>query len=131
MLTAVMGLKQSLGIIGGKPGKALYLVGMDGDEFSYLDPHFVQPSSNRKNMEILLPTYFCDSYRTIKYEQLDPSVGLGFYISGTADLQQFLLEMEAIKKKFGKEFFIYTDLQCPEYVKKEEEEFGSNHLYVG
>jgi len=119
MLAGVMNLKQSIGLIGGKPGKALYLVGMDGDEFSYLDPHYVQPSANRKNVESLLPTYFCDSYRTVKYDSLDPSVGLGFYIANTADLQDFLLGMEYLNKQFGKEFFIYTEMACPEYIKRE------------
>jgi cysteine protease ATG4 len=102
MLNEVISMKQSIGLIGGKPGKALYLVGMDGDEYIYLDPHYVQPSSNRKNMESLMGTYFCDSYRTIKYESLDPSIGLGFYINGIEDLQDFVLGMETIRKNFGK-----------------------------
>lgn len=88
-----MALRQSVGVIGGKPGKALYLVGMDGDEYSYLDPHYVQPSANRRNIDNLLPTYFCDSYRTIKYDSLDPSIGLGFYIANCAELQSFVLGM--------------------------------------
>jgi cysteine protease ATG4 len=108
MFNEIIGLKQSIGLIGGKPGKALYLIGMDGNEYIYLDPHYVQPSSNRKNMESLMRTYFCDSYRTIKYESLDPSVGLGFYIGGIGDLQDFIMDMETLRKKFGKDFFIYT-----------------------
>lgn len=82
MLKDVFNLKQSIGAIGGKPGKALYLLGVDGEEFPYLDPHYVQPSSNRKNMDSLINTYFCDSYRTVKFDSLDPSIGLGFFLSG-------------------------------------------------
>lgn len=35
---------QSIGVIGGKPNQALYLVGCVGDEVIYLDPHTTQRS---------------------------------------------------------------------------------------
>lgn len=30
-----------MGAMGGKPGQALYFVGLQGDELIFLDPHFV------------------------------------------------------------------------------------------
>lgn len=35
---------QSIGVIGGKPNQALYLIGCVGDEVIYLDPHTTQKS---------------------------------------------------------------------------------------
>lgn len=35
-------LPQSLGVIGGKPNQALYLIGYVGEEILYLDPHTTQ-----------------------------------------------------------------------------------------
>jgi hypothetical protein len=39
----MMKLKSSKGVIGGRPGKALYFLGTyNGDSLIYLDPHYVQ-----------------------------------------------------------------------------------------
>ncbi len=90
MFSDLLCIPSSIGVIGGKPGKALYIVGKDGDEFVYLDPHFVQPSTNRKNVDSLMETYFCDSYRTVKYESLDPSVGFCYYLSNLEAIAGFI-----------------------------------------
>lgn len=38
------------GVIGGRPGKALYLIGVHGDNsYVYLDPHYVQEA--QQNIE--------------------------------------------------------------------------------
>ena len=43
VLTNLMRLESFSGVIGGRPGKALYLVGTKGDNsYIYLDPHYVQ-----------------------------------------------------------------------------------------
>jgi hypothetical protein len=39
----MMKLRSFAGIIGGRPGKALYLLGLHADgSYIYLDPHYVQ-----------------------------------------------------------------------------------------
>ena len=39
----MMKIKAFSGVIGGRPGKALYLIGTHGEEsYIYLDPHYVQ-----------------------------------------------------------------------------------------
>lgn len=50
MLLDILKIPQFNGMIGGKPSKALYFVGADGEDLIYLDPHYVQSSSNRKNL---------------------------------------------------------------------------------
>jgi cysteine protease ATG4 len=39
----------SVGIIGGVPSKALYIVGHEGDDLIYLDPHYVQEHVDKSN----------------------------------------------------------------------------------
>jgi hypothetical protein len=70
-------------------------------------------------MESLMQTYFCDSYRTVKFESLDPSVGFGFYISDVEDLADFIKGIENLKSKYHKNYFLYTDVSCPQYLKEE------------
>jgi cysteine protease ATG4 len=39
------------GFIGGKPGKALYVLGKHLDRFIYLDPHMPQVAVTKSNFE--------------------------------------------------------------------------------
>jgi hypothetical protein len=66
------------GVIGGRPGKALYLIGTHGeDAYIYLDPHYVQTAE--KNTKEILQSYFCSSFRICKATSIDPSFGLCYY----------------------------------------------------
>jgi cysteine protease ATG4 len=42
VLNQMIAWKWFRGLIGGKPQKALYFVGMKEEEYVYLDPHYVQ-----------------------------------------------------------------------------------------
>ena len=66
-------LPSSLGVIGGSPNHALYLVGVVDDEVLYLDPHFTQPASSSDTSYHLTRL----SGR-IDISQLDPSLALAF-----------------------------------------------------
>ena len=41
-LKAALSLRQSVGILGGRPNAAYYFVGYSGDHVLYLDPHLTQ-----------------------------------------------------------------------------------------
>ena len=43
-LVAALGLRQSVGVLGGRPGSSLYFVGAQDERLFYLDPHTVQPA---------------------------------------------------------------------------------------
>jgi cysteine protease ATG4 len=93
----ILDLKQFVGMIGGKPKRALFFLGHEGrKELIYLDPHYVQNSVNRMNLETEKNTFFCDSYRTVDYKSLDPSLGFGFLIKDINDLEDFHAYMSNI-----------------------------------
>lgn len=39
------------GIVGGKPNKALFILGKKDNNYIYLDPHLVQPAVNASNFQ--------------------------------------------------------------------------------
>lgn len=101
--------RQSLGIIGGRPNHALYLVGFTDDDIIYLDPHKTQPyidfdaqtpiDPNDQNSSLAISTsqaitsslgfsspnlssdvtYHCEGAEKMSIERLDPSIALCFY----------------------------------------------------
>ncbi|VVC90346.1 cysteine protease ATG4B [Leptidea sinapis] len=74
---------QSIGVIGGKPNQALYLIGCVGDEVIYLDPHTTQRSGLVENKETdeqkeMDCTYHCKYASHIPILAMDPSVAVCF-----------------------------------------------------
>jgi len=79
-LKAMFTLKQSLGVIGGKPNHAHYFIGFNGERLLYLDPHTIQPSieTNYYN-SIPDESYHIAQPCFMNFSALDPSIALGFY----------------------------------------------------
>jgi len=65
-------LPTTLGVIGGSPNHALYLLGFVEDEVIYLDPHTTQPASPPDT------SYHADKPGRINISMLDPSLSLCF-----------------------------------------------------
>jgi len=65
-------LPSTLGVIGGSPNHALYMLGCVEDEVIFLDPHTTQPASD------INQTYHADKPGRINITQLDPSLSLCF-----------------------------------------------------
>ncbi|XP_064639372.1 cysteine protease ATG4B-like [Lineus longissimus] len=90
-LKVCLTLKQSVGIIGGKPNHAHWFVGYVGDELVYLDPHTTQlyvdnPADDDSS-------YHCMYSSRMKITQLDPSIALGFYCHTEEDFDRLCREL--------------------------------------
>ncbi|EDV28478.1 uncharacterized protein TRIADDRAFT_20340 [Trichoplax adhaerens] len=73
-------IKNTLGIIGGKPNSAHYFIGIQGDYLLYLDPHTVQETVKVKpNCPFSDKTYHQKGTNRLHFSYMDPSVALGFY----------------------------------------------------
>ena len=72
-LKTCFSLPSSLGVIGGSPNHALYLVGVVEDEVLYLDPHTTQPCVSSVD-----DSYHISRPGRISISQLDPSLALCF-----------------------------------------------------
>jgi cysteine protease ATG4 len=111
--------ENSLGIIGGRPNHALYLVGYTDDDIIYLDPHNTQQyidfdnlsteqrSANEQKPPVIedtntspvtIPeqspttidsTYHCSCPEKMPLDRLDPSLALCFYFSTEKDFDNW------------------------------------------
>ena len=85
-LRAMLAFPQSLGILGGRPGSSLYVVGYASDDvFVHLDPHTVQDSTNAD-----VDSYYCPHIAYTRGDALDPTLALGFYCRNARELSSLL-----------------------------------------
>ncbi|XP_064615876.1 cysteine protease ATG4B-like isoform X2 [Liolophura sinensis] len=78
-------LKQSVGIIGGKPNHALWFIGCVGEEMVFLDPHTTQPFVDLEAKQFCDESFHCPRASRMKVQHLDPSIALGFYCGTEAE----------------------------------------------
>ena len=99
-----MNHQTSLGVIGGVPKKALYLTGHVDKELVYLDPHYVQEAVNRRNLHANSSIFHCEEFRTLESSQVDPSMGLCFYIKSLNELDSLVKKINHVKEKKKNDF---------------------------
>lgn len=112
----ILGIKQSIGILGGTPGASLFLTGTQGDRIFYLDPHTVFPyeepivegagggeddKPSTSNQSETSPRYRCDAVLHLDGKELDPSMVLGFYCRAKSDLDELYVELMLSAQKAG------------------------------
>ncbi|XP_065643488.1 cysteine protease ATG4A isoform X2 [Hydra vulgaris] len=83
-------LRQSLGVIGGKPNHAHYFIGFNGDRLLYLDPHTTQQTIEPERFNVIPDESFHCVYPCfMSFQSLDPSVALGFYFHTEDDFDDW------------------------------------------
>lgn len=111
----ILTFPESVGMLGGKPGLAYYIMGHVEDKLIYLDPHFVQESlKSRKDLddETLFSTYFSSSIRYLSLEDIDTSVGFAFWIKDEVEFERFVKRFKYASKK--KESFLCMEANAPQ-----------------
>lgn len=99
-LWATFTFPQSLGILGGKPGASTYLVGVQGDQTFYLDPHEVQQVMiiTPENEDADSSSYHCSGVKKMPLNAIDPSLALGFYCLDQADFEDLCKRASELEK---------------------------------
>lgn len=72
----------NVGILGGRPGEAYYLVGMQEDYLIFLDPHCTKDAVPHSLEEIKNSqrTYHEPTAKKLHFSKLDPSLGFAFLL---------------------------------------------------
>lgn len=93
-------LKQTVGMIGGKPNQAYYFYGYADDDLLYMDPHEVQPYLPNFVGNMDDSTYHTNTMWKLKFNQLDPSIALAFVCKQEEDFLDLIesLKNNVIKK---------------------------------
>ncbi|BFZ00811.1 hypothetical protein BsWGS_03849 [Bradybaena similaris] len=98
-------LKQSVGIIGGKPNHAHWFIGYVGKELIYLDPHTTQNVVDLEEKGTSDITYHCQTPPSrMSFSRLDPSIALVFYCKTEKDLED-LCKSFAVRDKTCRPMF--------------------------
>lgn len=91
----LLSFPESLGIIGGPPGQAYFMIGYVQDMLICLDPHFVQDSVRViKNNEDIKSYY--GSPRYVRFCDIDTSVGMAFYIKDERQFDTFVNKFKTL-----------------------------------
>jgi cysteine protease ATG4 len=99
LLTGSLELSQSLGIIGGRPGKCFHIVGHQDKELFYLDPHVTKDPPPSPLECLITREFHTDVVLSMDPGQLDPSLLFGFLIRDQADLDAFLADLTTLNLK--------------------------------
>lgn len=91
-------MKQSLGILGGKPRHAVWFIGYTGDDLICLDPHTTQATVNLSN------STFDDSSFHLPYggskrmsiKDIDPSISLCFFFESQEDFEDWCSQVPKV-----------------------------------
>ncbi|XP_060553657.1 cysteine protease ATG4B-like [Ruditapes philippinarum] len=90
-LKKCLSLKQSVGMIGGKPNHAHWFIGFVGDELVYLDPHTTQVFEEQGARD---ESFHCQHASRMKILDLDPSIALGFYCGTEAEFDDLCSSLQ-------------------------------------
>ncbi|KAF8572056.1 hypothetical protein P879_00444 [Paragonimus westermani] len=94
-LKAALQIKQCVGILGGRPSHAVWIVGfVYEDDLICLDPHTTQPASQDDLTAEDDLTHHCDSPIRMSFKRLDPSMVLGFVCTTEAEFDQLCTRLE-------------------------------------
>lgn len=113
-LKSILRCRFSVGIIGGKPNKSMYFVGYQDDYILYLDPHFVDTTIKPEKLKENIHSYSVKYPHRLKFEDMDPSMAIGFLIKNDKEFNEF-------KKLYKKRSKIFSIIKhTPEYLEEEE-----------
>ncbi|KAL4715162.1 hypothetical protein ACJJTC_012209 [Scirpophaga incertulas] len=127
---------QSIGVIGGKPNQALYLIGCVGDEVIYLDPHTTQKSGfvetkttdEQKEMDC---TYHCKYASRIPILAMDPSVAVCFLCRTKSDFGELCETIEKSLMTDGSPLFEMCETRPSHWGPLDDIDLQNTSLFTG
>ncbi|KAL4445539.1 hypothetical protein ABPG74_004613 [Tetrahymena malaccensis] len=115
IMKKLLSLKESVGMIGGKPNKAHYFLGFVGNDLLYLDPHYIQESVKKSKLMDNISTYFEEDIFKMPINKISTSLVFGFYFSDVDELNKFYKYLRQLENEYKDDFFLVIEKQTPLY----------------
>lgn len=96
LVTGSLELPQSIGIIGGRPGKSYYIVGHQDNELFYLDPHITKGPPPSLIECMINRDFHTNDVLVMNPENLDPSIMFCFLAKNLADLDDLISNLSRL-----------------------------------
>ncbi|RWS12195.1 cysteine peptidase 2 family C54 protein-like protein, partial [Dinothrombium tinctorium] len=87
-------MKESLGIIGGRPHRGLYFIGCAGNQLLYLDPHSTQRIADLSKFDDR--SYHQEKIYHLKVDEIDPSIALCFLFNSETEFDDWCVLVRKI-----------------------------------
>jgi hypothetical protein len=110
-------LKINVGILGGRPGEAYYLIGLQEGYLIFLDPHTIQEAVDPSEIRQQHTTYHESSAKKIHFTKLDPALGFTFLLTCENDYKRLCDFMKKGKERHGKNWIFHTMETKPDYMR--------------
>ncbi|CAL9695562.1 unnamed protein product [Knipowitschia caucasica] len=108
----LLSLDYCLGIIGGKPKQACYIVGFQDDSLIYMDPHYCQSFVDVSSGDFPLQSFHCPSPKKMPFSKMDPSCTIGFYSRSLSEFERINQELTKVLQPSAKEKYpVFTIVQ--------------------
>ena len=93
----IFDIKTNIGIIGGKSSRAFYFIGRCGENFLFLDPHYVQPTIPKTMLgtDSIHESYQPYNIYYMPINELSPAFSIGFAIKDMENFKKFMEKMES------------------------------------
>jgi hypothetical protein len=109
LLRAFFACPLNVGLLGGKPGEAYYIVGTQGEHVLFLDPHNTVEAVPYDQVGPNHMGYHESAVKRIHYTKLDASVGFCFVVRRESDFEKFKIFMQ-MGKQAHKENWIFNSM---------------------
>lgn len=122
-LKALLNFPQSVGLIGGKPRSAFYIIGHQSNGLLYLDPHHVQTAcQSEADLTASLSTYHCTHPSVLPLAEVESSLAAGFYLQDYNSFRDFV-------KRLGKASQVLRNVVHTAELSRSDVEESANCLF--
>uniref|UniRef100_A0A0M3I7Z1 Cysteine protease n=2 Tax=Ascaris TaxID=6251 RepID=A0A0M3I7Z1_ASCLU len=93
-LISFLSLRNTVGIIGGRPRRSLYFIGSyDNKSLIFLDPHIAHAAIPPSSLQASWQAFHCADFSKMPLDEIDPGCALGFLVLSKNDYESTIKDL--------------------------------------